>query len=86
MKSTEFIDKIKSKEDFLKYINLLLKDIRNGLITNDQYVYKSEDEVYSYLETMRSWCEDMGDRVGNDVSSNSWAFFAKLLYAGLIYE
>lgn len=72
------IENIKSKEDFLKFMN-------TNVITNENDTHLNE-----YLESVVSWIEDM-DGFYNNMSLNKpdnidWSFIATLFYVGRIYE
>lgn len=84
MKINEMIENVKSKEDFISFINRLSKD---NQINNDEWVNK---DILSYLEGVSSWVEDMDGYYKNmklDVPINiDWRFIATLFYVGKIYE
>lgn len=72
------IENIKSKEDFLKFMN-------TNVITNENDTHLNE-----YLESVVSWIEDM-DGFYNNMGLNKpdnvdWSFIATLFYVGRIYE
>lgn len=78
------IENVKSKEDFISFINRLSKD---NQINNDEWENK---DILSYLEGVSSWVEDMDGYYKNmklDVPINiDWRFIATLFYVGKIYE
>lgn len=80
----EILKKIKSKEDFIEFINVLLKDF------NENPQDWEDKQVYSYLESIQSWVEDMEGYYTNtkqDIPKDiNWNFVATLLYVGKIYE
>lgn len=84
MKINEMIENVKSKEDFISFINRLSKD---NQINNDEWENK---DILSYLEGVSSWVEDMDGYYKNmklDVPINiDWRFIATLFYVGKIYE
>ena len=72
------IENIKSKEDFLKFMN-------TNVITHE-----NDTHVNEYLESVVSWIEDM-DGFYNNMGLNKpdnidWSFIATLFYVGRIYE
>ena len=72
------IENIKSKEDFLKFMN-------TNVITRENDTHLNE-----YLESVVSWIEDM-DGFYNIMGLNKpenidWSFIATLFYVGRIYE
>lgn len=84
MRVNELIDDIKSKEDFISFVNSLLKD---NQVNNGEWENK---DISSYLEAISSWVEDMEgyyDNMKLDVPTNiDWKFIATLFYVGKIYE
>ncbi len=84
MKVNEMIENVKSKEDFISFINMLSED---NQINNDEWENK---DILSYLEGISSWVEDMDGYYKNmklDVPTNvDWKFIATLFYVGKIYE
>lgn len=84
MKVNEMIENVKSKEDFISFINKLSED---NQINNDEWENK---DILSYLEGISSWVEDMDGYYKNmkrDVPTNvDWKFIATLFYVGKIYE
>ena len=84
MKVNEMIENVKSKEDFISFINKLSED---NQINNDEWENK---DILSYLEGISSWVEDMDEYYKNmklDVPTNvDWKFIATLFYVGKIYE
>ncbi len=84
MKINKMIENVKSKEDFISFINRLSKD---NQINNDEWENK---DILSYLEGVSSWVEDMDGYYKNmklDVPINiDWRFIATLFYVGKIYE
>lgn len=80
----ESINKIDSKDDFIKFIELLADDKSNNSLD-----WESVD-VVSYLNSIKSWLEDMEGYYKNmnlDIPNNiDWKFIATLFYIGKIYE
>ena len=78
------IENVKSKEDFISFINKLSED---NQINNDEW---ENEDILSYLEGISSWVEDMDGYYKNmklDVPTNvDWKFIATLFYVGKIYE
>lgn len=78
------IAKVHSKEDFIKFINHLIKDFKEN---QSEWENKT---VESYLEGISSWIEDMEGYYENNKIEKpkdiNWNFFANVLYAAKIYE
>lgn len=78
------IANVNSKEDFLKFISLLVNDFKNN---QDEWENRT---VEGYLEGIQSWIEDMEGYFENNNSpvpqNINWNFFANVLYAAKIYE
>lgn len=84
MKINEMIENVKSKQDFISFINRLSND---NQINNDEWENK---DILSYFEGVSSWVEDMDGYykyMKLDVPTNiDWRFIATLFYVGKIYE
>lgn len=80
----EILSNVKSKEDLIEFINVLIKDIY------DKPVDSEVNSLILYLESIQSWIEDMDGYYINtkqDIPRDiDWNFIATLLYAGKIYE
>ena len=76
------IEKIKSKNDFLTFLNQLSKDFREN---SDEWENKTAGE---YIRAMDSWIEDYSAAPNNDIDWDSpdYKTLAKILYMGKIYE
>lgn len=78
------IENVKSKQDFISFINRLCND---NQINNDEWENK---DILSYFEGVSSWVEDMDGYykyMKLDVPTNiDWRFIATLFYVGKIYE
>ncbi len=78
------IDSIESKEDFISFIHLLVKDLE---CNSEKWENKS---LASYLEAAASWTEDMEGYYINyqlPVPQNvDWKVFANILMAAKMYE
>lgn len=78
------IAKVHSKEDFIKFLNLLIHDYRNN---QSEWENKTLED---YLEAILSWVEDMEGYFENNKLEKpkniDWNFFANVLYAAKIYE
>jgi hypothetical protein len=78
------VKNVSAKEDFLKFLGMLINDFKNN---PDEWENKS---VESFLEGMQSWVEDMEGYYENNnlpIPNNiDWGFFANVFYAGKIYE
>lgn len=80
----EVLNSTKTKEDFIEFINVLLRDINEN---PDEW---QDKHVISYLESIQSWVEDMEGYYSNTKQEIpreiNWNFIATLLYVGKIYE
>ena len=76
------IEKIKSKNDFLTFLNQLSKDFREN---SDEWENKTAGE---YIDAMASWVEDYSVSPSNDIDwdTSDYKTLAKILYMGKIYE
>lgn len=78
------INNIKTKEDFLYFMEKLRED---NQINGEEWENK---KIYSYLAGISSWVEDMEgyfNNIGMDEPINiDWKFIATLFYVGKIYE
>jgi hypothetical protein len=78
------VKQVGSKEEFLRFLRMLINDFKNK---PDEWENKS---VESFLEGMQSWVEDMEGYYENNnlpIPNNiDWGFFANVFYAGKIYE
>lgn len=80
----ESINAIQTKDEFIEFLNLMIKD---NEINSEEWENKS---ITEYLEGMASWVEDM-DGYYNNMNLQmprdiDWKFIATLLYVGKIYE
>lgn len=84
MKINELIENVKSKEDFISFINQLSND--NQINSNE---WENKD-IFSYLEGVSAWVEDMDGYYKNmkleAPTDIDWKFIATLFYVGKIYE
>jgi hypothetical protein len=78
------INKIKTRDDFIQFLSLLLADLKG------QPHYWENNTLESYLEALASWTEDMdgyyintSQPVPQDVN---WKVFADILMAATMYE
>lgn len=73
----EMLDKINSKKDFLKFMELYLPTVADAA-------------VKEYLESVTAWVEDMDGYYKNmdkeEPQNINWNFIATLIYVGGIYE
>ena len=80
----EILKNIKTKKDFIDFINILFNDI------NENPEEWEDKSVNSYLESMQSWVENMEGYYNNtkqEIPQDiNWNFIATLLYVGKIYE
>lgn len=80
----ESINTIQTKEEFIEFLSLMIKDKE---ISSEEWENKS---ITEYLAGMASWVEDM-DGYYNNMNLQmprdiDWKFIATLLYVGKIYE
>jgi hypothetical protein len=78
------LEKVENKDDFIKFISLLVKDLKQN--SNDWVNTSLED----YLNGIASWVEDV-DGLITDPSEDftegiDWNFVATILFAGSRYE
>lgn len=78
------IKNVKTKEDFLRFLEMLANDRKSNA---EEWENKS---VEDYLLSIQSWIEDMEGYYENnniEVPQNiDWNFIANIFYAGKIYE
>ena len=76
-KHTKMLGKIKSKDDFIRFMELYISTVEDS-------------SVKYYLESVTAWTEDMDGyymNTGKEIPENiDWDFIATLFYAGSIYE
>lgn len=84
MNLNENITKVNSKDEFVKFVGELIKDLRNNPETWEN------SNLDNYLEAIQSWVEDMEGWENNlsiDISTmNVWQLMANILFASKIYE
>ncbi len=78
------IETIETKQDFIKFLEILLEDFTHNGKT------WTNDNLQSYLEAVASWTEDMDGYYQNvkmEFPENvNWKVFAHILRAARIYE
>lgn len=78
------IEEIKTKQDFISFVELLIEDLKN----NSQEW--SNNNLNDYLEGIANWTEDMdGYYINNNLTIPNnihWKVFANILIAAKIYE
>lgn len=78
------VKKVSTKDEFTRFIDLLIKDYTSNL---DEWENRN---IEDFLEGMKSWVEDMeGYYINNNLpvpEDIDWNFFASIFYAGKIYE
>lgn len=78
------IKNVKSKDEFLRFLEILSKDRKSNA---QEWDNKS---IEDYLLSIQSWIEDMEGYYDNnnlEVPQNiDWNFIATILYIGKIYE
>ncbi len=84
MNLNENLTKVNSKDEFIKFVGQLIKDLKNNPETWEN------PNLDNYLEAMQSWVEDMEGWENNlsiDISTmNVWQLMANILFASKIYE
>lgn len=78
------IKNVKTKEDFLRFLEMLVNDKKSNA---EEWENKSVEE---YLLSIQSWTEDMEGYYENnnlEVPQNiDWNFISTIFYVGKIYE
>ncbi|MDR2967719.1 MAG: hypothetical protein LBU74_07205 [Methanobacteriaceae archaeon] len=78
------INSIKSKKEFIDFLDLLSKD-KHG--NEDEW---ENTTIEDYLASIAAWIEDMeGYYINNNLplpETKNWSFIATLFYVGKIYE
>lgn len=75
------VDKISSKEDFKKFLRMLVVDFR------DNRGEWENIELGKYLEAMERFVHDTTEQSANRTDmSPSWSLFAKIMLAASMYE
>lgn len=84
MNLKEKIEGLKDKQDFVMFMEILVKDLKEN---PDAWENKS---LESYLEAIANWVEDMeGYYINNNLplpEGIDWKVFANILAAAKIYE
>lgn len=84
MKVYEKIDAIHTREEFIDFMNSMIKDKEINL---EEW---ENNNISEYLEAIVSWVEDMDGYYSNMnlemPKSIDWKFIATLFYVGKIYE
>lgn len=84
MKTLNDTSAIKSKKDFLHFLDLLIKDFEEH---REQW---TNTDIRSYFEAMQSWVEDMDGYYENFnlpiPTDIPWHNFADILLAAKVYE
>lgn len=78
------INNLHTREDFIKFLLLLVKDFKNN---PDEW---ENNNLESFLEAAASWTEDMdGYYINNNLplpENVNWKVFANILMAAKMYE
>jgi len=78
------INRIKSKEEFIDFLNFLSQD---KFQKNEEW---ENQTIEDYLSSVSSWVEDMEGYYKNKnlpiPDNENWSFIATLFYIGKIYE
>lgn len=88
MDAIDFIEKIETKRDFLKFVELLEidlsknKGVESGWENDTLESYFSG--MYGFVLDMESYYKNKGEKV--DLSKPTWRNFAHILMASTIYE
>ena len=84
MNFSNSINEIKTKEDLVKFLGLLIEDKKKN---SDEWENR---DIESYIEGILSWIEDMEGYYKNlkkeEPQNIDWSFIATLFYVGKIYE
>lgn len=84
MELYEKINAIKTKDDFVNFIELLIKDYSDN---PDEWENQTLD---NYFEAMRAWISDMEGyykNMNHPIPKNiNWNFIANIMYAAKVYE
>ena len=84
MNWNEIITKVKSKDEFAKFIGELVNDLRRNPDSWENI------NLEDYLVAMQSWVEDIDGWEQNlsidTMTFNVWQLMAHILYASKIYE
>ncbi len=92
MELNELVARVESKETFLRFLEALRADweeSRNSELSNPSSPYGPDalgwenPELGAFLEAMKAWTEDMGNRLP---SEPTWKTLAQMLIAAKIYE
>jgi hypothetical protein len=80
----KIIEKLKTKEDFVDFVELLITDLKKN---SHEW---SNNSLNEYLEGIASWTEDMdGYYINNNLpipENVDWKVFANILIAAKMYE
>lgn len=78
----DFADKIITKEDFVKFLKLLLKDFQ------ERRFEWENDNLERYLESLYGFTADLEGYLEKDqeIENPSWSLFATILLGGKVYE
>ena len=84
MEIHEEIAGVRTREEFIKFLKLLIDDSREKSAEWDC------KDIPQYLESIQSWIEDMDGYYENnnlEIPNNvDWELFATVFYVGKIYE
>ena len=92
MKPHELIERVNSRDSFLEFVSALRADLlashaQEAATPSSPYGPNALDwenpSLDRYLEALRAWTDDMGDRI---TEPPSWRTFADMLYAAKTYE
>lgn len=80
----DLVDKIESREDFIKFVEALLQDLKNNKIDWEN------NTLESYLDAIARWAEDMDGFYKNQKlpfpENVNWKVFGQILIAAKMYE
>lgn len=77
----EMAQQVKSKEDFVNFLQVLINDFETN---NEEW---ENPELGRYLEAMERFLEGSSDKSINKIDfTPSWSLFARLMVVAIVYE
>lgn len=80
------IAQIKTREDFIEFMNSLVGSIRSGEPIENNTVESYLDAMASWIEDMDGYYENMGIINEVNLDTVNWRVFADILIAATMYE
>jgi hypothetical protein len=81
MSIVEMAEQVKSKEDFVNFLQVLIADFSNN---KEEW---ENPELGRYLEAMEGFLQDSTEKSINKIDfTPSWSLFARIMVAASIYE